>query len=318
MTSIRWTWFLYALLFPLFSMAAPDLSRLADLSILSAENGYTFHTLPFQSQDGKRHYHVFVGVPHTAPPPQGYSALFALDGNAALENLSTQTLKPLQKTLPVLVLIGYDTPLRFHTTHRAYDYTPPTAEGLTLPDELNAKRINGGANDFLSLLTEHIQPAVAQLAPLNSKQQTLWGHSYGALFVLHTLVHQPQAFSHYIAADPALWWQQGLWLQHYEPLLNQQTFHGQTLWLLKSEQVHHIQQTTPITQRQYITNRFPHHTTHNLAQRLQTLTGLTVSYRAYPQDTHGSLFSTTFLQALSDTQTPQGLTDSMYWIPTHD
>lgn len=149
---------------------------------------------------------------------------------------------------------------------------------------------------------------------MNPQKQTLWEHSYGALFVLYTLGQQPQSFSHYIAADPALWWQQGLWLQHYEPLLHQQKFQKQTLWLLKSERreiktARHTQQADRIAQHQRITHSLPPHTTEHLAQRLNVIANLTVFYRSYPQHTHGSLLSTTFLQALKGTQTSQGLTD---------
>ncbi|WP_201524826.1 alpha/beta hydrolase, partial [Bordetella pseudohinzii] len=31
-------------------------------------------------------------------------------------------------------------------------------------------------------------------------------HSYGGLFVLETLLNRPEAFQHYVAASPSLWW----------------------------------------------------------------------------------------------------------------
>ena len=44
-------------------------------------------------------------------------------------------------------------------------------------------------------------------------RQSLWGHSYGGLFVLHTLLRQPATFQRYIAADPSFWWHDGFILQ---------------------------------------------------------------------------------------------------------
>src|SRR5690606_6559257 len=42
--------------------------------------------------------------------------------------------------------------------------------------------------------------------PIDESRQTLYGHSYGGLFVLHALRTQPGAFQRYVAASPSLWW----------------------------------------------------------------------------------------------------------------
>jgi pimeloyl-ACP methyl ester carboxylesterase len=62
-------------------------------------------------------------------------------------------------------------------------------------------------------LQDRILPQVRRLAPLDSTRLSLWGHSYGGLFVLHTLFTRPGLFSRYIAASPSLWWQHGLILE---------------------------------------------------------------------------------------------------------
>jgi predicted alpha/beta superfamily hydrolase len=41
---------------------------------------------------------------------------------------------------------------------------------------------------------------------VDRRRQALFGHSYGGLFVLHTLFARPAAFQTYVAASPSIWW----------------------------------------------------------------------------------------------------------------
>ncbi|MBF3166256.1 ferric enterobactin esterase PfeE, partial [Pseudomonas aeruginosa] len=68
---------------------------------------------------------------------------------------------------------------------------------------------SGGADAFLDLLRDGMRPAVAAQAPLDTARQTLWGHSYGGLLVLHALFTRPGEFARYAAASPSLWWRDG-------------------------------------------------------------------------------------------------------------
>lgn len=68
---------------------------------------------------------------------------------------------------------------------------------------------SGGVDEFFDLLDQHMRPMVAAVAPIDPARQTLWGHSYGGLAVLHALFTRPGAFSDYAAASPSLWWRDG-------------------------------------------------------------------------------------------------------------
>ena len=307
---IRLTLFLTALLLTAHSHAAapPDMSRRADFSVLAApESGYRFHTLDFPAADGKTPIRVYAGIPEAAPPPEGFPALFALDGNALPELLNTATLRRLAAEAPtVLVLIGYANDLRFDATARAYDYTPPDAHGQALADNFDPTRQNGGAAAFLQLLTTQIRPAAAKLAPLNPERQTLWGHSYGGLFVLYALLQQPDAFTQYIAADPALWWQQGLFLQQAKAAFRRPlSFPPHTqLWLQKSgrnarKAAVDAEQQKRIAARNRALAAVPPDAAATLAARLNKLPGLSVHYQDYPQHSHGSLLASSFQTALT-------------------
>lgn len=293
------------LILPSIAAAAPDLSRLADTGVLTRpSSAYRFHTLPLTSADGARHYRVYIGVPHVPPPAAGFVTLYALDGNAVLEELAEIRLQHIATHNPtVLVLIGYATDKRFDAAARAFDYTPPV-NGKAVADALDPQRHNGGADEFLDMLQTQIMPAVARIAPVNTQQQSLWGHSYGGLLVLHTLFTRPQLFRHYIAADPSLWWQNGVMLQQ-AAAFNPQTALPlpRTLTLLHSGKPTPKNAATP-QQQQRLAQRLRHsaqtgsNATAQLAQQLHRSTTLTTQYRSYPQLSHGELLPLSFQAAL--------------------
>lgn len=64
---------------------------------------------------------------------------------------------------------------------RAYDYTPkPSAEF-----QAQGKYKYGGADQFIAFLNSELKPEIAKQFPINSQQQSLYGHSFGGLFVLY-------------------------------------------------------------------------------------------------------------------------------------
>ena len=281
---------------PAYTQPAPpkappaDITRRANPAILTAPHTrYTFHTLNLPRTNGETQ-RIFVGIPHTPPPAQGYPALYALDGNALLELLPPQTLSQYRRP-PVLVLIGYPTDLRFDTARRAYDYTPPNADGEPIPDPLTTGRQNGGAPELLQFIETQLRPRIAQLAPTDSGQQTLWGHSYGGLFVLYTLFERPELFSHYIAADPSLWWHNGLML-HYAA--RARIIPNRHLILQKSG-ASLPQKANPA----HI--NLPADAAQQLAEQLRQR-GIATEYRHYPKQTHGGLLAQSFQEWLDSIQ----------------
>lgn len=190
--------------------ARPEPDAPMDLSLIQRQDlpyHFTSHTL--DSADGQRHYQIWIGRPNTPAPANGYPAVWMLDGNAALGALDPTLLKKLAKgQAPLLIALGYQTPLRIERQGRTLDYTPQRAGSDAKPDPFTGYP-SGGADAFLDLLHSRIKLLVAAEAPLDASQQTFWGHSYGGLLVLHTLLTRPGEFSHYVAASPSLWWDDG-------------------------------------------------------------------------------------------------------------
>lgn len=288
------------------ALAAPDLSQKSDTAPLYApQSHYRFETLDFASADGKRRYRVYLGIPKTAAPAKGYSVLYALDGNALTENLTSQRLKAITR-LPVVVLIGYDTDLRFDTAARAHDYTPPDGQGGISADPADPARTHGGAADFLHLINTAIRPQIEARVKLNPSRQTLWGHSYGGLFVLYTLLNSPQSFDRYAAADPALWFAQGSLYRQYQAASGQpDLFRNRFLLIEQSGRKSGRdngkltpEQAARLAARQQAAAQLPSDAGRKLIRQLSARNDIRAEFTAYPELDHGGILPVSFLHAL--------------------
>ncbi|MGE8382374.1 MAG: alpha/beta hydrolase [Pseudomonas putida] len=201
------------------ALAQPERNQKMDTSLLQRQDlTYRFTQLDLDSADGQRHYRLWVGTPNRPAPASGYPVLWMLDGNAALGALDSQQLAKLAAgQAPLLVAVGYQTEQRIERAARTYDYTPALPGQAEQRDPLTGQP-SGGVDAFLDLLTERMRPMVAGLAPIDLQRQTLWGHSYGGLAVLHALFTRPGAFSDYAAASPSLWWHDGAIVQEAQGL----------------------------------------------------------------------------------------------------
>lgn len=168
-----------------------------------------------KSKNTGHDYLIQVYKPPVAPPQHGYPVLYILDGNATFPSSvniaqsigagSTKLgLDPL-----MIVAVGYAQQKTFDVKKRAYDYTPkPSAEF-----QAQGKYKYGGADQFIAFLNDELKPEIAKQFPINSQQQSIYGHSFGGLFVLYHFFQKPEAFQRYIAASPSLWFDQGMLFQ---------------------------------------------------------------------------------------------------------
>jgi len=121
-----------------------------------------------------------------------YPVLYLLDGDRNFHHV-TGIVEFLSESgrIPEMIVVAIP------NTDRARDLTPP-APGA-------AVGIGGAADVFLRYLTEEL----ARWVETNYRTEpfrVLMGHSRGGLFAIYTLLNRPQAFTAYIAASPALWW----------------------------------------------------------------------------------------------------------------
>lgn len=186
------------------AFSRPDMTPLGPSIADQGSSFYRFKTYKVESADTQRHYKIWVAVPNKPAPAQGYPILYLLDGNSSLSRLNESQLQGISEKNPaVLVFVGYDTPLPFDLKARSFDYTPIKRDASEGSSMLGRGRIGGGSTIFRSLLEQKIIPQSEAALPINQAQRSLWGHSFGGLFVLDTYLHSTR-FSHYFSASPSL------------------------------------------------------------------------------------------------------------------
>ncbi|OOQ59263.1 alpha/beta hydrolase-fold protein [Mucilaginibacter pedocola] len=141
----------------------------------------------------KRMLQVFLPEGYKPGSTDKYDVLYVLDGG----NWNTGLIKNIQRFVegesympPTIIVsvLGID---------RNHDLTPT---------HISEFKTSGGADNFLNFITTELIPYINKKYPTNG-DNTLWGHSFGGLFVINALLTQPSAFKSYIAADPSLWWE---------------------------------------------------------------------------------------------------------------
>lgn len=168
-----------------------------------------------KSKNTGHDYLIQIYKPPVAPPQHGYPVLYILDGNATFPSAANiaQSIGAGSAKLGLdplmIVAVGYPQQKTFDVQKRAYDYTPkPSAEF-----QAQGKYKYGGADKFINFLNDELKPEIAKQFPVNSQQQSLYGHSFGGLLVLYHFFQKPDAFQRYFAASPSLWFDQGMLFQ---------------------------------------------------------------------------------------------------------
>ncbi|KAL4981583.1 Alpha/Beta hydrolase protein [Aspergillus falconensis] len=177
------------------------------------------------TQHNHEAYQIDVSWPLTWSSPMEddsvANVIYLVDGNA-LFLTATETLRrrqsqshrrqePQPEPGTVVVAIGYPLTDSVFSLRRSYDLTPPCPDYTPPPGPDGVPKLDeahGGADEFLSFIMDVVQPFIQRdVFPRVSFARTaLFGHSYGGLFVLHTLFTRPSAFDVYLAASPSVWW----------------------------------------------------------------------------------------------------------------
>lgn len=245
-----------------------------------AETGsahYRFERLNLDSADGQRHYRLDIGIPRNPPAPAGYPVMYLLDGNNAMAELQEHWLAELNAgTPPLLVMIGYDIDGTYDGEQRTRDYTGATARA------------------FLQVLETRIKPLIQAQYSVDRTRQTLWGHSFGGLFVLYALLEQPDAFQSWIAASASLWYQP-ITFDNGMALTAFPTGTTRSVSMIRGER----EGRPPIAQfdggseqRRKEMQAVPNDANRLLAEHLATLPGTEASYQQFNGRNHGQMFGT--------------------------
>jgi predicted alpha/beta superfamily hydrolase len=262
---------------PLMAYAAGNVAEDTPPLAETGSAHYTFERLAIDSPDGQRHYRLDIGIPRKAAPAGGYPVMYLLDGNNVMAELRDDWLGELNAgSPPLLVMIGYDIDGTYDMTQRTRDYTGNTSAA------------------FLELLENNVKPQVQSRYAVDQSQQTLWGHSFGGLFVLYALLENPNAFQRWYAASPSLWFQP----MTFDNGMALRRFAGdrlQTVRIVRGERegkppVGQFDNGSP--ERRKAMAAVPNDSNRLLAEHLATLAHTDATYEQFSGRNHGQMFST--------------------------
>lgn len=161
--------------------------------------GETFR-LPSAVLGEERVINVYL-PPDYAHADDRYPVLFALDGGMQEDfphvvgvidvSIRNEVIRP-------LVVVGIE------NTERRRDLVSTTS----VDEERKIAPHAGGTDGFRRFLREELRPEIARRYRI-SDESAVVGESFAGLFVLETLLQDPELFDAYISIDPSVWWNRG-------------------------------------------------------------------------------------------------------------
>ncbi|MGN6185192.1 MAG: alpha/beta hydrolase [Thermoanaerobaculia bacterium] len=174
------------------SLQAAGAENVAPLSI-----GETF-TVQSEILGEVRRINVYCPPIYTSSPEIRLPVLVMPDGGVAEDFIHVMGLIQVSvgnDTMRPFILVGIE------NTQRRRDMTGPTENA---EDKKIAPRV-GGSQAFRSFIRTELMPVI-KARYRTTDESAIVGESLAGLFVIETLLTEPDLFDTYIALDPSLWW----------------------------------------------------------------------------------------------------------------
>lgn len=241
---------------------------------------------------------VFLWLPPGQAPDGGWPGLWLLDGNAvigtAVDAMRAQAFWPEGTNIGwgALIAIGYPTADAYDPFRRSWDLGPPPGRSYP-PFEAGGPEVRtGGGAEMARFLLEDVRHFLAGHVALDPGRQSLFGHSFGGLFALWLLFTRGDVFRNWIAASPAITWEEGFLLDHLagftppdRPVsvhLSAGEWEGDALAPFQRDRADSAARLAQKAQTRTVA------AARDMAARLSEL-GLDVGYEIYPDETHMSV-----------------------------
>ena len=159
--------------------------------------GDTFH-IESNAVGEKRRINVYLPAGYAEAGEARFPVLYMPDGGMAEDFLHVAGLVQVgvgNGTIRPFILAGIE------NTERRRDMTGPTEN----PEDRKIEPRVGGSEAFRKFLRDELMPEV-KARYRTTAESAIVGESLAGLFVLETLVLEPELFDTYIAFDPSLWW----------------------------------------------------------------------------------------------------------------
>ena len=229
---------------------------------------------------------VYIQLPASYDPEQKqkYPVAFILDGENFLPTVNDVQNYYSGGFTPEMVLVGIA-----NDKNRVRDFTTST---ITTKYGMPFNEKNGEADNFRKFIQKELIPFIESKYPVTN-YRTLIGHSYGGLFTISTLIHQPNLFANYLAIDPSLDWDNQKLLKEAQVLLPSPKYQGKSLFMSLSGQLHMQNSQVTVDNVMEDTTDFTlfarsNITFSNLVNQ-NTKNGLSFEWKFYPTDLHGTI-----------------------------
>lgn len=224
-----------------------------------------------------RRINVFLPTVYGTPPEGPVPVLYMPDGGLAEDFLHVAGLMQVSVsngTMRPFLLVGIE------NTQRRRDLTGPTED----PEDRKIAPVVGGSAAFRRFIRTELMPAI-RARYSTTAESAIVGESLAGLFVVETLLTEPDLFDTYLAFDPSLWWNSGALVETAATRLNAadrlDTVAGRSLHLASSSEP----ELATLTQR--------------FAEQLRAHAPpkLTWHYEAMPEETHATIYHPAALRA---------------------
>ncbi len=162
--------------------------------------GQTF-TIASQVLGEVRRINVYAPAAYADSPALRLPVLYMPDGGLAEDFLHVAGLVQVSTgngTMRPFLLVGIE------NTQRRRDMTGPTEN----PEDRKIAPLVGGSAAFRRFIRSELMPLIRERYRTTNETAVV-GESLAGLFVVETLLLEPDLFDTYVAIDPSLWWDRG-------------------------------------------------------------------------------------------------------------
>lgn len=195
-------------------------------SVLLAQRSDSKIIESFQSEILDENRAIWIHIPSGLQPGERCPVVYVLDGEANFDTV-----------LDILHDIGEDNSAALSMVvvgvgniwQRYRDYTPTHITSSLYVDNQTAVTTGGGPK-FISFLENELIPYIHTKYPVSSTR-IMVGHSLGGLIAMEMLMNHRNMFTHYIAIDPSMWWDEQKPLTDAKSVFKNEDFTDYSLYL---------------------------------------------------------------------------------------
>ena len=265
-------------LFVILLLAAASHAETKKAQPLVIGETFTIHSTVLNED---RRINVYLPPAYTASADARLPVLYMPDGGIGEDFLHVAGLVQVSTgnaTMRPFLLVGIE------NTERRRDMTGPT---VIESDKKIAPRVGGSAK-FRAFLRNELMPAVEKRYRV-TKERAIVGESLAGLFVVETMLLEPELFDTYIAFDPSLWWNDEHLVKSASELLHTHPPAGRTLYIATSNEPGIVGPAQRFIE----------------SLRTEKIDRFRWQYEPMPEETHGTIYHPAALRAFRRLFAPQ-------------